>query len=888
MALSESGTRLTTRRPVGRRRELRQLVAGVREASSGRIGLLHLRGPRGIGKSSTIELLRDEMRDEADVLVTTCAGQEDFAAAKGLFGAETVEALLSGRDEYARLYAMNDLVAPRTTERPLVLVLDDAHRCDGATARWLGVLARRIPEPRVYVVLVYPCSERVEAEAMFADLTGALDTTTIDLGQFDEADLTELVVRECGFVPGQELVRAGLASGAGLPDVALAWAGKLEAEAAQGGAPDVEAESVAWHLTWFDGQRAEMRRYVTAVAVLGSAAPVAAATLAGLSSAATTMKRVELSLVGLVADDGRFRSAVLRERLLDALDQDELCALRTHGARLLTDEGRPQEEVSELVMLLPALTEVWMFCALREAARAGTLSPELSISYLRRVLAAVPGHVDTRLELAGHLTGVDPSAAMDVYVELLADVTDPAARASVAVLCGGVALRAGRGPESFRLLTDYLAGEGPEGGFDPELRAQIEAVALVGGFSGSATVGLAMRLARTTIAPEGRAEGGRRLVQQLARAEVLRGDSLPAALAHVRSALPAPGGDREVWDIFPAMSLHFCGARTEAMTLADEVVDAMARTGDTASRKLALATRAGLAYENGELLDAERDARAALAIDPHDEDFAALAVLASVSVQRGDNDRTEQLLHRLGSPRGPVEYGRSMDVRARWLWSRGDADGALDVLRRCGREFDAMGVHNPVLFPWWLDAVVVTMRLGRTGAAAEFAEHGAALRWDTAAARGYALLATGLSTGHAETLEQAVAELNAAGEQLHEALALCSLGEVLMRARHEKAARKHLRAAVDIAVRCGASVAADRAHELLTAAGGRMSALHASPKDALTGGELRVAELAATGLTNREIAERLYITVRTVETHLSKAYRKLGSQTRSELAAQLR
>src|SRR5687767_10713150 len=100
MALSESGTRLTTRRPVGRRRELRQLVAGVRKAGSGRIGLLHLRGPRGIGKSSTIELLRDEMRDEADVLVTTCAGQEDFTAAKGLFGAEPVETLLSGRDEY--------------------------------------------------------------------------------------------------------------------------------------------------------------------------------------------------------------------------------------------------------------------------------------------------------------------------------------------------------------------------------------------------------------------------------------------------------------------------------------------------------------------------------------------------------------------------------------------------------------------------------------------------------------------------------------------------------------------------------------------------------------------------------------------------------------------
>lgn len=879
MALSEAGTR----RPAGRRRVLRQLGALLRDAGS---GLLHLRGPRGIGKSSVVELLRGELHDEADVLVTTCVGEQDFVDAKGLFGVEPVDALLSGRDEYARLYALNELVVPRATDRPLVLVLDDAHRCDQATARWLGVLARRIPEPQVHVVLVYPCAERVAAEALFADLTGALDTTTVDLGPLDEADLTELVAREYGIVPDRDVVRAGLAAGAGLPEVALAWAGRL---ATAGGAPDVEAEAVAWHLSWLDGQPEETRRYVTALAVLGSAEPASAATLAGLSPAAAAARRAELALVDLLTGDGRFRSAVLRERLLDALDPDELCALRTRGARLLTDEGRPQEEVSALVMLLPALTEVWMFCALRGAAREGTLSPELSISYLRRVLDAVPGHVDTRLELAGHLAGVDPSAAMDVYVELLADVTDPAVRDSVAVLCGGVAVRAGRGAESFRLLTDFLSGLGP-GALDPESRARIEALALVGGFAGAATVGAAIGRARTTTPPQSRAEGGRRLVQQLARAEVLRGDSLSAALAHVRSALPAPGGPREFWDVYPAVSLHFCGARAEAMTLAHEIVEAVSGTCDTTSARIALATRAGLALEAGELPDAERDARAALALDPADEDFAALTVLASVLVRRGDTEQAEQVLRRMRTPRDPVEHGWARDAEARWLWSRGETGAAVDVLLRCGRELDAMGVRNPVLAPWWLDAVAMTARLGRHAEAAELAERGAdaALRWDTPAARGYALLAGGLSRRHAETLEQAVAELGAAGARLFEARALRALGEVLMRGNHEKTARKHLRAAMDIAVRCGATTAADHAHELLTAAGGRLSAVHASPRDALTSGELRVAELAVAGLTNREIAEKLYVAIRTVETHLSNAYRKLGAQTRAELAVQLR
>ncbi|RAS66962.1 regulatory LuxR family protein [Lentzea atacamensis] len=889
MALSETGERLITWRPVGRRRELRQMVAGVREAAAGRIGVLHLRGPRAIGKSALAELLRDEVCDEADVLVTTCGGDEDFTVARSLFGVDAVDALLTGRDAHARLYAMNELVVPRAVERPLVLVLDDAHLCDRATARWLAVLARRIPAPPVYVVLVYPCAERIAAEEMFAELSGALDTTTIDLGPFGEADVTELIARECGFIPERETVLTALECTAGVPEVTLAWAAKA---CARNTTPDVEAELAAWQHAWLEDQPESTRRYLTSVAVLGSTEPASAATLAEISPAEAEWKRRELVPLGVLTPDGCFRSPVLRERLLGALGTEKLAEVRTRAARLLTDEGRPQEEIAELVMLLPALTEVWMFCALRGAAREGTLSAELAVSYLRRVLDAVPGHLDTRQELAARLTEIDPSAAMDVYAELLADVTDPAVRASVAISCGAVALRAGRGPEGFRLLTGYLAEEGRAGrlaAIGPELRAQAEGMALANGFGGSATISQAMDRARVITSPEGRAEGGRRLAQQLARAEVLRGESLPAALGHLRSALPAPGGVREYWDVFTVPSLHFCGERAAAMTLVDEIVVAASASGDAHTRKLALATRAGLAFDSGDLLQAGQDAGAALEM-AGPEDFCALTVLAAVLVRRGDTDRTEQLLHRMRTPRDAVEYGWALDAKAHWLWNCGDHDAALDMLQRCGREFDAMGVQNPVLVPWWIDAVAVTVRLGRLSAAAEIAERGAdaARNWNTPAARGYALLAEGMSTGDVETLEQAVVELGAAESRLCEAQALRALGNALMHANDEKTARKHLRAAMDIAVRCGASMAADRAHELLTAAGGRVSAVHASPRDALTSGELRVAELAADGLTNREIAEKLYVTVRTVESHLSNAYRKLGAQTRTELAVELR
>ncbi|MGW4214748.1 AAA family ATPase [Lentzea sp. NPDC004789] len=878
MVRSEAGEQLSAGRPGGRARALAQAAAGVHDAARGRMGLLHLRGPRGIGKSAVVGRLREEVREAADVLVTTCRGGEDFATAEDLLGAVVPEA----GDEYARRHALNDLVARRTADRPVVLVLEDAHRCDSATARWLSALARRVPEPRVYVVLVHRCSERVAAETLFADLTGALDTTTVDLGPLDESDVTELLRRECGSEPAPELVRAALESTAGLPAVTLAWAEKFRA---LGAPPDVAAESAAWHLAWLEDQPESTRAYATAVAVLGSTEPASTAALAGISAATAASVCAELTALGALTPQGRFRSAVLRERLLAAVDQD---ALRVRAARLLSDEGRPQEEVAELVAQLPELTEVWMFCALRGAAREGTLSPEVAISHLRRVLNAVPGHVETRLELAAKLRVVDPSAAMDVYAELLSDVTEPAVRASVAVHCGASALRAGREPEAFGLLAGYLAEGEPAA--DPELRAQIEAVALVNGFGAARTVRRALDLARTITPPEGRAEGGRRLVQQLARAEVLRGESLPTALAHVRSALPAPGGARDFWDVFTVTSLHFCGERTEAMTLADEIIAAGQARGDTQTRKIALAVRAALAFEAGELPAAERDARAALAIAGADGDFAASTVLASALVRRGEVDQTEQILNRLGAPRDPVEHGWAMDAKALWLWNRGEGDAAIEVLLRCGREFESMGVHNPVLIPWWLHVVTVLVRMDRYTEAAEVAERGAeaARRWNTPVARGYALYATGLTTDDVETLEQAVVEFGVAGAQLDESRALAALGRVLIRTGHDKAARKHLRASIDIAVRCGASRFAIRPHALLTSAGGRMSAIHASPKDALTVAERRVASLAADGLTNREIAEKLYVTIHTVESHLSNAYRKLGAQTRAELAAELR
>ena len=122
---------------------------------------------------------------------------------------------------------------------------------------------------------------------------------------------------------------------------------------------------------------------------------------------------------------------------------------------------------------------------------------------------------------------------------------------------------------------------------------------------------------------------------------------------------------------------------------------------------------------------------------------------------------------------------------------------------------------------------------------------------------------------------------------LERAKSLAELGAALRRTGQRIRARPLLAQALDLAAGCGARPLARRAHDELTAAGGRPRRERRHGVDALTPSELRVARLAAEGRTNRQIAHGLYVTPKTVETHLAHAYAKLGISQRTELPGAL-
>src|SRR6202044_2761807 len=205
---------------------------------------------------------------------------------------------------------------------------------------------------------------------------------------------------------------------------------------------------------------------------------------------------------------------------------------------------------------------------------------------------------------------------------------------------------------------------------------------------------------------------------------------------------------------------------------------------------------------------------------------------------------------------------------------------------------DQWRIPNPAILPWRSDAALSLASAGDRDRARRLAvmEVDAARAWGAGRALGIALRAAGLVEGQAggtDLLAEAVAVLRPSPAPLELARALVDLGAAERRSVSRAKARETLREGLDLAHRQGGLRLAERARRELVIAGGKPRRDAIRGRDALTPSELRGAELPASGQTNRQIAQALFITQRTVENHLTGTYGKLGIGSRSELPAAL-
>jgi DNA-binding CsgD family transcriptional regulator len=229
-------------------------------------------------------------------------------------------------------------------------------------------------------------------------------------------------------------------------------------------------------------------------------------------------------------------------------------------------------------------------------------------------------------------------------------------------------------------------------------------------------------------------------------------------------------------------------------------------------------------------------------------------------------------------------------ARMRVLLDLGDAEAVLAVSDECAARFTGT-VENPVVLPWRSMRALALDRLGRTGEALPFAEAEVdrARRFGAPGTVGAALRVLG-TIRRAEggpALEEAVGITEGTPARLEHARALAALGTHLRLGRRPTEAREPLRRALQIAVTAEAAGLAEHVRREIQATGARPRTDALSGVMALTASERRVADMAQEGATNKDIAQALYVTPKTVEVHLSSAYRKLGIRSRRELAGAL-
>jgi DNA-binding NarL/FixJ family response regulator len=304
----------------------------------------------------------------------------------------------------------------------------------------------------------------------------------------------------------------------------------------------------------------------------------------------------------------------------------------------------------------------------------------------------------------------------------------------------------------------------------------------------------------------------------------------------------------------------------------------------------------------GALPEADTAARVALRV-LQEGDFApglafAVTVLSDVAVAAGELDEAQAMIGLLPQGGWPAGVGTVLipAARGRLRLAQGRPAEALTDFEACARMFspDVWGteMRDVGYLHARAGAAQALLRLGQRESAVETAraELADVRVFGAPRALGIASRVAGLAEGGdrgLELLRESVASLRDSPAVLELADSLTELGAALRRAGQRSACREPLAEALELAVRCGARRLAARAREELRATGARPRRGWRTGVEALTPSELRVVRLAAGGRTNREVAHELYVTLKTVEGHLSRAYAKLGIKGRAELSGVL-
>jgi DNA-binding NarL/FixJ family response regulator len=533
--------------------------------------------------------------------------------------------------------------------------------------------------------------------------------------------------------------------------------------------------------------------------------------------------------------------------------------------------------------------------ALREAARevAADGQPQVGAAYLREALLLLPEEArrEALVDLAGLESLYDMRSAVEHWSELLKGVgsSEILAEAASALLALNPSARDGR---AWTVARDAISDCS-----DPELRLRLLARIGVSAVLALDAGELRDQVVEQLRGPETATPGQKAALGVTAFADLWRGCPLAGVRRNTEALF------RDDWVASLRQNDASYGLGMTALVICDSPLASQAIDEALHSARLQsasgfqggiLALRARARLRAGDLTGAAADAHAAF------ETYAdygggpvplahALAALVEAESERGRFRAASQAVVRAPSDAeaGTLGLAGIRLARARLRAAAGAPEVAFDELMRIGADYESLGGGSPALLPWRSEAALAAKRIGRDAEALELADEEVAASIDSGSrAIGRALAARALvgPPGEASaTASEAVRQLESVDAPLELTRALLAQAQASAAQNSQEAARKTFVRALALAERVEARPLARAAREGLVAVGGRPRRGSVVGVDGLTSAERRVAQAAARGLSNREIAADLHIAPGTVKNELAAVYRKLSVNSRSQL-----
>ena len=942
MVADELTRKIAPLRLLEREAELAALEAMLEAARVGDGRMVVVEGSAGIGKTRLLAEVRALAQASAFDVLSARGGELEgefaFGIVRQLFEASLAAAtpelraeLLSGaarlsgslfssaptpsgegaESSFAMLHGLYWLAANFASRTPTLLVVDDLHWTDEPSLRWLHYLSRRLEGLPLLLLTGTRPPEQANRPALIGEFLTDPVAVVIRPAVLGRESAAALARERLGNEPAPAFAAALETGSGGNPLYLVAL---LDAVLQRGLAPTAEnspdvlelgPRAVSYGVSTRLGRLpAEATDLLRAAAILGDRTELAlAAVLAGIDSATALTAASALVRADLLRNENplEFTHPVVRTAVLETLS----AAAREHAHRaaakaILEAGGRPEQAATHLVLTVPSRDD-FIVTTLRQAAAHALAqgAAPAAAAYLRRALAEPPPKEERprvlyELGVSELQSGAaEPARHLRQAVDELEDATSSPeivlAYSQATEVAGG---RISRSTLDLLRRTSVRMRE-----VDVDLHWRIEAWTIITAqYDPELYALLADQFAAAPDESVG-STGAGILLAAWAAEETRRGASRERAVDYARRARQSTLHDPSIGFI-AANFLHpltFAG-EVEESARGHEVAIALSQTrGDALTLAILYLFRAQLRAYVGDLRGAEEDLQPiermafqdAAALQPHWRGY-----LAELLLERGELAEAQRLVEQPPAVAQRGHFLNFLRVRGLVAFQAGSPEQALAEFRAAGDLADSLRIENPALAPWRSDAALTLQRLGRPQEARELAHEELELsqRWGAARTIGISLRVLGLVEGGRtgeQHLREAVDVLAESPARLEHARALVDLGAALRRGNRRSEARKLLRQGIELAHQCGASAMVALANEELAATGAHARTIPLSGLDALTASERRVAHMAAEDMSNKDIAQALFVTVKTVEQHLGRVYRKLDISSRRQLGGAL-